>query len=68
MTTRKTTRKRTTRRSRKSAWKPGWYRQMEIRTRHMEQVAAFWCGLVVKCTVYGAAAIVSVYVVLAVYL
>lgn len=44
-----------------SAWKPGWYRRMELRKRHVEQVVSFWCGLAVKALGYGFAVIVVIY-------
>jgi hypothetical protein len=51
-----------------SAWKPDWYRRMELRKRHAEQVVSFWCGFIVKAIGYGFAAILVIYVLTTAYL
>jgi hypothetical protein len=72
MATRKTTKRKPVRRkSRKpvqhSAWKPGWYRRMELRKRHAEQVVSFWCRFAVRAIGYGLAMITVFYVLTTAY-
>jgi len=60
-----TKRKPTKRKGRKpvqhSAWKPGWYRRMELRKRHAEQVVSFWCGFAVRVVGIGLAMVTVIY-------
>ena len=68
MTKRKpTTRKRRTA-AKHSAWKPGWYRRMELRKRHVEQVVSFWCGFAVRVVGYGFVVLVTIYALCMAYL
>lgn len=61
MTKRKpTTRKRRTA-AKHTAWKPGWYRGLELRKRHVEQVVSFWCGLAVQVIGYGFVVLATIY-------
>jgi hypothetical protein len=45
-----------------SAWKPGWYRRMELRKRHAEQVVEFWFRFAVRAVGYGFAMVLVIYV------
>ena len=68
-TKRKTTPKRKGRKAAKhSAWKPGWYRTMELRKRHAEQVVSFWCGFLVRAVGIAFAMFVVIYALTAAYL
>ena len=65
MATRKTSPKRKGHKAAKhSAWKPDWYRSIELRKRHVEQVVSFWCGFIAR----AAAVLLVIYVVAAAYL
>ncbi len=66
MATRKTSRKRKP--VQHSAWKPGWYRRMELRKRHVEQVVEFWTRLIVRAVGYGLVIAFALYALTAAYL